>query len=216
MTNTSKWFIAVPFTFILAIIIPALITGNWIWFLKDWGDSAYIFLTIGMWIAATAFVDVSKPRTSMDIANFMIPAGLILSVPISVFDRVYGIAYHLSDGIKWFAVVIGGGAIAIGIYARISLGEYYSPRGKVQAVGRLIRTGPYRWIRHPMYLAAIAWGIGWPLFVRSILGVLVNSLFLLPAIKIRIREEENELIKSFGDEYENYRKETWRLIPFIY
>jgi protein-S-isoprenylcysteine O-methyltransferase Ste14 len=67
-----------------------------------------------------------------------------------------------------------------------------------------------------MYLSAILWAFGWPLLVASLPGGLVALLFILPAILIRVRSEERELARIHGDQFEEYKKKTWRLIPGIY
>ncbi|MBU1661527.1 MAG: isoprenylcysteine carboxylmethyltransferase family protein [Chloroflexi bacterium] len=216
MTNTTKWFIAVPFAFFVAFVIPPLITQDWVWFTNDWGEIIYVILTAGMWLIATSFVDVKKPREAPDLANRLIPFGLILSVPVSVADRLWGLVKFIPDGLVLLAVGIGLFTIVLGISARKALGQAYSPRGAAQEQTHLIRQGPYRWVRHPLYLAAILWCIGWPLFLKSLFGSLTALAFIIPALLIRINSEEQELIRVLGEDYRKYKDDTWRLLPFIY
>jgi protein-S-isoprenylcysteine O-methyltransferase Ste14 len=216
MTNITKWFIAVPFAFFVAFVIPALITQDWVWFVNDWGAVIYVMLTAGMWLIATSFVDVRKPRQAPDVANRLIPMGLLLSIPVSVADRLWGLAKFVPDGLVILAAVIGLSAIVLGISARNTLGQAYSPRGAAQEQTQLIRQGPYQWIRHPLYLAAILWCSGWPLFLRSLFGSLAALAFVVPALRIRMHVEEQQLVQVFGEDYRKYQKETWRLFPFIY
>lgn len=216
MTNLSKWFIALPFIFIIAFAIPAWITHDWIWFTYDWGETVYVILTAGMWLIATSFVDVEKPRAKSDLANRLIPFGLILSVPVSVVDRSMGVAKFIPDALVLLAIGIGLVAIVLGISARQALGWAYSPRGTPQEGNYLIHKGPYRWVRHPLYLAAILWCIGWPLFVKSFLGIFTALIFVIPSVCIRIKNEEQALINTLGEDYKEYIDETWRLLPFIY
>ncbi len=175
-----------------------------------------MILTAGMWLIATSFVDVDKPREAPDLANRLIPIGLILSIPVSVVDRLWGLAESLPDGLVIFAVVMSLFAIVWGISARIALGQAYSPRGAAQEQTNLIRQGPYKYLRHPLYLAAVLWCIGWPLFLKSLFGSLTALTFIIPALRIRINDEEQELVRVFGDDYRKYQEETWRLLPFIY
>jgi protein-S-isoprenylcysteine O-methyltransferase Ste14 len=216
MTNITKWFIAVPFAIFVAFVIPALITQDWVWFINDWEETVYIILTAGMWLIATSFVNVEKPRAAPDIANRLIPFGLILSIPVAVVDRLWGLAKFLPDALVILAVVPGLFAIVLGISARNALGQAYSPRGVVEEQAHLIRRGPYRWVRHPLYLAAILWCIGWPLLLKSLVGSFTALAFIIPALRIRINNEEQDLVRVFGEAYRKYQEETWRLIPFIY
>ena len=216
MTNTTKWLIALPFSFLVACAIPTLVAGSWLWFVDDAGEAAYVILTLGMWIIATAFVNVERPRGSPDLANGLIPAGLVLSVPVAVFDRIRGLAQAMPDWLVILAASIALGAILLGIAARGALSQSYSPRGVVRENTHLVRHGPYRWIRHPMYLSAILWSIAHPLLLRSLIGSLTTLLFIVPAVGLRIRNEERNLVRALGKEYIRYQDRSWKLIPFVY
>jgi protein-S-isoprenylcysteine O-methyltransferase Ste14 len=198
------------------MVIPALVTGRFLWFTDSWIEIMYVIYSGGMWLIATAFVDLRRPRGNPDFANKLMPIGLILSVPISVWDHVYWIASQLPFYINLLGVVLGIIAICLGILSRGSLGRAYSPRPIHTGHSELVQKGLYRLIRHPMYLAAILWAIGWPLLIASLIGSFMTLFFILPSILIRIRTEERELVRVYGEEYEEYRNKTWRLIPGIY
>lgn len=155
-----------------------------------------------MWLIATGMVDVTKPRAAPDIANRIIPLGLILSVPVAVFDKGRGFARFFPDGLGILAVGVGLSAIVLGLSARRALGQAYTPRGAAQEKTQMVRQGPYLWIRHPLYLAAILWSIGWPLLLKSLLGCLAALAFILPAVLIRIQGEEEALLRVLGEESE--------------
>jgi protein-S-isoprenylcysteine O-methyltransferase Ste14 len=216
MTNRTKWLVALPFVLLIAFVVPGLVAGEWLWFLASWQDTLYVLLTAAMWSAATGFVDVERPRGAPDLANRLIPLGLVLSVPVAVFDRVHGIASTLPAAVSLVGLLISLVATALGLAARRYLGESYSPRGHIQAGQRLVREGPFRWIRHPMYLAAMLWAIGWPLLLASVFASLTTLAFLLPAIRVRMNEEEAELLRIYGQAYVSYVQRTWRLIPYVY
>jgi protein-S-isoprenylcysteine O-methyltransferase Ste14 len=216
MTNQSKWIIAIPFALIVSILIPSLITSKLLWFLEYWADTLYVMFSGGMWLVATAFVDLNRPRGSPDLANRLIPIGLILSVPISVWDRSNWFASDLPSFVDLIGVFISIVAIVLGLLAKQSLGPSYSPRASHDIGSLLVLRGPYRWIRHPLYLAAILWVVGWPLIISSILGIFVGLCFVLPAIYKRMIAEEEELHRVYGEEYAEYQGKTWRLVPFVY
>jgi protein-S-isoprenylcysteine O-methyltransferase Ste14 len=79
----------------------------------------------------------------------------------------------------------------------------------------LTKKGIYHWIRHPAYLGAIILFLGIPVMLSSILGFLV-MLLLVPYLLHRIKLEERMLIERFGAEYEEYMRQSKRLIPFVY
>ena len=57
--------------------------------------------------------------------------------------------------------------------------------------------------------------LGWALAFRSLLGVLLTLLIVVPVVA-RIDSEERLLRSQFGGEYDAYRSRTWRLVPGIY
>jgi protein-S-isoprenylcysteine O-methyltransferase Ste14 len=79
----------------------------------------------------------------------------------------------------------------------------------------LVRSGPYRIVRHPIYTSMLCLLVGtgliitpWPMLVLCIL------LFVL-GTEIRIRIEDRLLAASFGDQFETYRNTTSAYIPFV-
>jgi protein-S-isoprenylcysteine O-methyltransferase Ste14 len=80
---------------------------------------------------------------------------------------------------------------------------------------RLVTTGFYRVIRNPSYLGALIGGMGWALVFRCWVGAL-SILLLIPLFVFVVRKEEALLLAEFGDEYAEYRRRTWRLVPFVY
>lgn len=80
---------------------------------------------------------------------------------------------------------------------------------------KLITDGIFGHIRHPLYLGRIVADFGFALFFSSLWGAVlmaISALFFL----LRIRIEEEMLIKEFGDAYHEYREHTKRLIPYVY
>jgi protein-S-isoprenylcysteine O-methyltransferase Ste14 len=190
MTNKNKWLIAVPFTLIIGVVVPGLVAGDWLWFLSRWQDALYTALTTGMWLAATAFVDVAKPRGRRDRANALVPLGLVVAVPIAVWDRLYGLGRLVPPVVSVAAVALGAAAIVLGVAAWYFLGPGYSPRAGAWPDQALVRSGPYRTIRHPLYLAALMWVVAWPLLLGSIVAPVVALAIVLPTILARMRAEE--------------------------
>ena len=216
MTNRSKWLIAIPFVFLIAFALPAILVGDWLWFADDWAETLFVALTAGMWLGATVFVDVSRPRGPRDRTDSLIPLALLLAVPISVTDRVYGPAGRMPSWLSVLGILIVLAGIALGTSARLALAQAYQPRATVQPDSQLVRSGPYRYIRHPLYSAAVLWAAGWPLIIDSIIGAGLTVAILLPALIARIKREEAELYKEFGQGYVSYSADTWRMFPRLF
>jgi protein-S-isoprenylcysteine O-methyltransferase Ste14 len=81
---------------------------------------------------------------------------------------------------------------------------------------RLVTVGAYRWIRHPLYASLLA--LAWCAFFKNpsepasiVLTLGVSGFLLATALA-----EEGENLKRFGAAYTDYKKRTWRFIPFVF
>ena len=89
--------------------------------------------------------------------------------------------------------------------------------GNVDPVGEaLVTTGPYRVVRHPVYLAMLVMCVGLAIGVRSMLGLALAVFGFLPAAIYRARLEERALEAKYGEEWRVYRDRTRFFFPGIY
>jgi protein-S-isoprenylcysteine O-methyltransferase Ste14 len=89
--------------------------------------------------------------------------------------------------------------------------------GEVEPVtDRLIATGPYRLIRHPLYLSMFMATIGLAVAFRSLWGMLVTLAVFIPAGLWRARLEEEALAQRFGLEWEDYITKSYFILPPVY
>ena len=116
-------------------------------------------------------------------------------------------------------MAVGVGMILLGLIIRFvaigTLKKNFSSRLRIREGHTLVTNGIYHWIRHPAYLGLILLILGIPVLLSSVLGFLV-MLLIVPLLLHRIKREEAMLIGQFGADYEKYKKQTKRLIPFIY
>ena len=114
--------------------------------------------------------------------------------------------------IAYGGIAITFAGTAISIWARYCLGEYWSARVTLKEGHQLIRTGPYAWVRHPIYTGMLVATIGTALVVgewRAVLAILL----LVAAHSRKALREERMLTGEFGDEYRIYRRSTGFLFP---
>jgi len=117
------------------------------------------------------------------------------------------------------AVVIGAivqaAFLGLAIWARRHLGRNWAAEVRIGVDHELVRTGPYRWIRHPIYTAMLTMFLGTAIAssqYHALLGVAV----LLVAYIRKTRLEEEILSRTFPTDYEAYRRATWRLVPPVF
>jgi protein-S-isoprenylcysteine O-methyltransferase Ste14 len=80
----------------------------------------------------------------------------------------------------------------------------------------LIKSGPYKLVRHPLYLAMLVMSLGLAIGLRSIWGIGLTFFPFLPLCIYRARLEEGALNEKFGQLWQEYSSQTAFLIPFIY
>ncbi len=110
------------------------------------------------------------------------------------------------------AMVLG---IAVRQWAIATLGAFFSAHVRALEQHRIVRSGPYRLVRHPSYSGAMLILVGIGFAVLSWGAVLVLLAFASVAYGYRIRVEEAFLVRELGPEYAAYMRETKRLIPFL-
>jgi protein-S-isoprenylcysteine O-methyltransferase Ste14 len=121
-----------------------------------------------------------------------------------VVHRTYALAV-VGVALTWIG-------IAIALWARWHLGQYWSARITLKEDHQLIRTGPYAYFRHPIYSGLDVAALGGALAIdewRCVAGV---GLIVL-GYWIKARKEESMLAAQFGEAFQEHRQHTGFLIP---
>jgi protein-S-isoprenylcysteine O-methyltransferase Ste14 len=103
----------------------------------------------------------------------------------------------------------------LGIYFVFRENSFASATIESSADQRVISTGPYAWVRHPMYAAALVLLLGIPLALGSIWGVLI-VLALVPVLIWRLMDEERFLVDHLPGYREYQGRVRYRLLPLIW
>ena len=107
------------------------------------------------------------------------------------------------------------GALLIFV-ARVQLGRFGTAELSTQENHQLFTQGVYKYIRNPMYFGGLIATIGFCLIFRCIITLIIMFIYTFLVYRMRIIEEERILLEKFGLEFEEYKKKTKKLIPFIY
>jgi len=107
-------------------------------------------------------------------------------------------------------------AFALRLWVRAAIGKMYTGHVQVLEGHRLVRSGPYRWVRHPGYLGFVIMALSLAIGYSSLIGLIAIPALMLPGLVYRMNVEEKLLIDQFGDEYLDYTRHTRRLIPGLW
>jgi len=118
----------------------------------------------------------------------------------------------LSPVIRWSAIGVMAVLVPLFYWLFSSLGNNITPTVSIRKEHTLVTSGPYRWVRHPLYtfgtifiLAIATAAANWFIFG-------IGLLTLIP-LSMRTPLEEQRLLETFGDEYRDYMKQTGRYLP---
>lgn len=123
------------------------------------------------------------------------------------------IAHTNTVGITGLLLCAAG--VAICCRARYILGKNWSLSVQQKENHELITSGIYRTIRHPIYTGLLLLFVGNGIIVGDNRAIIAVCIVLISFL-FKIRKEENTLTELFGDNYTNYKKSTYALIPFLY
>jgi protein-S-isoprenylcysteine O-methyltransferase Ste14 len=116
------------------------------------------------------------------------------------------------EWIGWAGIALTWVGVALAIWARYCLGEYWSARVTLKEGHQLIRTGPYAFVRHPIYTGMLLASTGTALVAGESRGILAIVL-LLAAHSRKAAREEALLTTEFGEKYAAYQRSTGFLFP---
>jgi protein-S-isoprenylcysteine O-methyltransferase Ste14 len=121
----------------------------------------------------------------------------------------------LTPGVFALGVVLTALGLGFAIWARRHLGAYWSGVVTIKVEHRLIRSGPYALVRHPIYSGILLAILGTVIALGEVRGLLAFCLATAAFIR-KARLEERWLSEQFGDEYRRYQREVKALIPFLF
>ena len=118
----------------------------------------------------------------------------------------------LSIWVRWLGVGLGAIAAMLLIVVLRFLGTNLTDTVVTRSVHTLVTDGPYRWVRHPFYVAS-ALAVAANSLVTANWFLALTGAASIALLVLRTRTEEEKLVERFGDEYRNYMERTGRFIP---
>lgn len=119
-------------------------------------------------------------------------------------------------GLRWFGTGLLVLASGLLVWVHQALARNFSTTLRIRPDHTLVTTGPYRWVRHPMYTV----------FVLAFVGICLQTanwflggfglLVLAQVMILRTPMEEAQLLARFGEEYRHYMERTGRFLPRLF
>ena len=169
------------------------------------------------WIASAVGTKATRRRESLGsrLAHIVPLAigGLLLAWRDTPWSWLGARLWPRSLAVYWIGVALLALGLAFAVWARVHLGGNWSGTVTVKEGHELVRTGPYAYVRHPIYTGLLTAVLGTAVAsgtVRALIGVVIIAASLLR----KLRTEEAFMRETFPAEYERYSAEVAALIPF--
>jgi protein-S-isoprenylcysteine O-methyltransferase Ste14 len=144
---------------------------------------------------------------------------VVLIAGVLILPRFQGsgtqsLLWERSTPLGLLALLMVAGGAAFGVWARLTIGTNWSGNVTFKEGHELIQSGPYRYVRHPIYSALLLMGLGSALYYAQAFGFALLG-FALVVFVAKMRLEEKLMTEHFGDQYVDYRRRVKALIPLI-
>ena len=157
---------------------------------------------------------IQREGVGLFVARVVLFFLLIAILVLYAIDHAWmrALDYVLPSWLRWVGFAVGCLSIGLATWAELELGRQFSPQLQLRQQHKLITTGPYSYMRHPLYTAL--YGFGLSLALVSANWFFLGFFFLsLLGLGIRVPKEEMMLIEQFGDDYREYMERTGRYGP---
>jgi protein-S-isoprenylcysteine O-methyltransferase Ste14 len=177
----------------------------------------YLFLLY--W--AISALRVKQTKASEEVRGRLLHIAIMVLVFFLLGSEKLAIGPLGEQFVPWNGYTMGFGlgltylGIALAIWARYCIGQYWSGRVTLKIDHQLIQTGPYAYLRHPIYTGLLSAIAGTALLIGEWRGV-AALLIAIFELSRKAAKEEALLASEFGSRYEEYRQRTGFLIPRVH
>ena len=192
-------------------------------------ENAYRFSAIGVFLIGAVISSWFRRKADRETGERISPRSE--GLPVMIALRVVGFllwagvfAYlinpawmtwsqvQLPGWLRWLGLALGIAADLLSFWVFSNLGNNVSPSVATRNTQQLVTSGPYRWVRHPLYSMGMLAYLSFALLASNwFIALLSIAVFLV--LLIRLPQEETHLLARFGDEYRAYMQRTGRFLP---
>lgn len=188
-------------------IYPSVITAMWLAWVVFWLVSASS-------AKVTARVESAQSRL-LHLVPLLAGIFLIEQSPVAPWRVLSMHALPGTLATYWCGATLQAAGLLFTVWARLRLGRNWSGIVTLKQGHELIRTGPYRWVRHPIYTGLLVAFLGNAICANAV-GSFIGVAICGAAFVRKLRIEEGFLRTQFGEEYSLYAAETRALLPLLY
>jgi protein-S-isoprenylcysteine O-methyltransferase len=180
----------------------------------------FIWLIDAFWLILVVYLTVAAIGVKQDTQSHLAQSFGLLFAIIAAFLLPYLPIFQflnfapVNPVVSSIGVFLCAAGMAFLVWARQHLGRNWSQTVSIKEGQELVTSGPYRYVRHPMYTGGLIACLGSAIVCGGafvFLLVILGSLFLW-----RVSAEDKLMAQQFPTEYPDYKKRTKALIPFVW
>jgi protein-S-isoprenylcysteine O-methyltransferase Ste14 len=160
---------------------------------------------------------VARRESPLSRAGHVVPliiAALLLALPSLPMGWLEKPLYPMTAYVYWASLAVTAAGLAFSVWARVHLAGNWSGIVTLKQDHELVRSGPYRLVRNPIYTGLLLAFIGTAMARDQWRGWLA-VVIAFAALWRKLRLEERWLEERFGDAYREYRRHVAALIPYL-
>lgn len=169
-----------------------------------------------LWIGRRRSGDRARTRDRGTLNLLIVTIFISLALGIWLARRDDGQLATPNVPLLWLGMTLMIGGLLLRWWAVHSLAHFFTVDIAIQPGQKLIRSGPYRLLRHPSYTGALLTVFGFGIALGSVLSAVIVIVPITAAFLWRIRIEEKMLAAAFPEQYPAYARDTRRLIPYLW
>lgn len=142
-----------------------------------------------------------------------VPAQLLLLGDLVARGWFQWARFDLPTGVRWLGAAGALACLPLGVWMFRHLGTNVTATALTKDSHRLVTTGPYQWVRHPMYSIGMLLVASFAVLLQNAALLAWVGVFWVAWTTIVIPAEERGLEERFGDEYRSYRNRVRPMLP---
>ncbi len=182
---------------------------------RQWIHGLWILFGLYWLVSALKLKKTKKRETWLERLRYMLPLFVASWFLFQGAEHYAWLSVRLlpdSMTVQWIGVLLTAAGVAVAIWARWHLGTNWSGVVTLKEGHELIRTGPYRTIRHPIYTGILLALVGTAVAIGEIRGLLAVVIAWL-SFYAKASREEAFLSEEFGAGFAEHRKHTGMFFP---
>jgi protein-S-isoprenylcysteine O-methyltransferase Ste14 len=184
---------------------------------REWINGLWILFGLYWLVSAAKLKKIKRRESWSQRLIYVLPlvgAACLLARPEARYELLGARFVPASPVTEWIGVLLTAAGVAMAFWARWHLGANWSGVVTLKEGHELIRTGPYRAIRHPIYTGILLALLGTVVTAGEVRGLLALVIAWV-SLYAKARREESFLTQEFGEKFGAHAKQTGMFLPKI-